>query len=301
MGGASKRLLPLISLVALLVWFVSPLLGSAVILELPPCSHTPCLPAPQNPHSFSVLLLSQYHFKSCTFSCLRDSHNGLPYSFGTPLQSWKLFISQSHIQRRKILFPRLKTHHEIQTRVLPDEKIHPSWSRQLDISHRHSHRKNNLLSHYIHKKQRGKNHSSTCLHFFPGWAQRIPHLLGKKGEKLLRDQLRMASASCAKGLTLCHKFCTGRRRSFPTAVLRNPSFEEEHTERERESARKRKITYPMMSALHDLKESSLLMTRQLHEEAPSTQEPTTTTAAAASRERKKSFFRADCKVLGQDA
>lgn len=100
----------------------------------------------------------------------------------------------------------------------------------------------------------------------------------------------MASASCAKGLTLCHKFCTGRRRSFPTAVLRNPSFEEEHTDRERESARKRKITYPMMSALHDLKESSLLMTRQLHEEAPSTQEPTTTTAAAASRERKKELL-----------
>jgi hypothetical protein len=106
----------------------------------------------------------------------------------------------------------------------------------------------------------------------------------------------MASASCAKGLTLCHKFCTGRRRSFPTAVLRNTSFEEEHTERERErerereSARKRKITYPMMSALHDLKESSLLMTRQLHEEAPSTQEPTTTTAAAASRERKKELL-----------
>jgi hypothetical protein len=34
-----------------------------VILELPPCSHTPCLPAPQNPNSFSVLLLSQYYFK----------------------------------------------------------------------------------------------------------------------------------------------------------------------------------------------------------------------------------------------
>lgn len=75
------------------------------------------------------------------------------------------------------------------------------------------------------KKQRGKKHSSTCLHFFPGWTQRIPHLLGKKGKKILRGQLRMARACCAKGLTLCHKFCTGRRRSFPTAVLRNPFFE----------------------------------------------------------------------------
>jgi len=58
-----------------------------------------------------------------------------------------------------------------------------------------------------------------------------------------------------KGLTLCQKFYTRRRRSFPTAVLRNPSFEEGDTERERERERerKRKITYPMMSALQDLK------------------------------------------------
>jgi hypothetical protein len=104
----------------------------------------------------------------------------------------------------------------------------------------------------------------------------------------------MASASCAKGLTLCHKFCTCRRRSFPTVVLRNSSFEEGHTEREREKGRKRKTTYPMMSALQDLKESSRLMTRQLYEEAPSTQAPTTTatttTAAAASRERKNGLL-----------
>jgi hypothetical protein len=117
----------------------------------------------------------------------------------------------------------------------------------------------------------------------------------------------MASASCAKGLTLCHKFCTCRRRSFPTAVLRNPSFEEGHTEREREREGERKggnekITYPMMSALQDLKESSRLMTRQLYEEAPSTQEPTTsattTTAAAASRERKKELLQGKTPRFG---
>jgi hypothetical protein len=56
MWRARKWLLPPVSLMAVLVWFVSPLLGSSVVLELSPCSHTPCLPASPEPEQpLSVL------------------------------------------------------------------------------------------------------------------------------------------------------------------------------------------------------------------------------------------------------
>lgn len=56
MWGACKRLFPLVSLMALLVWFVSPFLRSSVVLELPSSSHSPRLPVPEPGQALNVLL-----------------------------------------------------------------------------------------------------------------------------------------------------------------------------------------------------------------------------------------------------
>ncbi len=54
--GACKRLFPLVSLMALLVWVVSPFLGSSVVLELPSSSHSPRLPVPEPGQALNVIL-----------------------------------------------------------------------------------------------------------------------------------------------------------------------------------------------------------------------------------------------------
>jgi len=56
MSGAGKWLFPLVSLMALLVWFVSPFLRSSVVLELPSSSHSPRLPVPEPGQALNVLL-----------------------------------------------------------------------------------------------------------------------------------------------------------------------------------------------------------------------------------------------------
>ncbi len=90
MWWACKWFFPFISLVTLLVRLVSPLLGSSMVLELPPCSHTPCLPAPATTHKLYSVSYSNCHKNPKTFSWFVIVLRSTDHCWGFPRTEWEL-------------------------------------------------------------------------------------------------------------------------------------------------------------------------------------------------------------------
>ncbi len=90
MRWACKWFFPFISLVTLLVRLVSPLLGSSMVLELPPCSHTPCLPAPTTTHKLYSVSYSDCHKNPKTFSWSVIVLRSTDHCWGFPGTEWEL-------------------------------------------------------------------------------------------------------------------------------------------------------------------------------------------------------------------